>query len=110
MCGIVGFIGEENIVYDIMSGLLTLQHRGQDSAGIVTFKDIFHVKKGLGLVNEVFQTKHVDRLQGCVGLGHVRYTTHGTSDIQNAQPIITNYPFGISMVHNGNVTNFKKRG
>jgi amidophosphoribosyltransferase len=108
MCGIVGFIGEEKIVYDILSGLLTLQHRGQDSAGIVTFKDIFHVKKGIGLVNEVFNDKHIERLCGNVGLGHVRYTTHGTGDIQNAQPITTNYPFGISMVHNGNVTNFKK--
>ena len=108
MCGIVGFIGEEKIVYDIVSGLLTLQHRGQDSAGIVTFKNIFHIKKGIGLVNEVFERKHIERLQGCVGLGHVRYTTHGTNDIQNAQPITTNYPYGISMVHNGNVTNFKK--
>jgi amidophosphoribosyltransferase len=108
MCGIVGFIGEEKIVYDIMSGLLTLQHRGQDSAGIVTFKDIFHVKKGLGLISEVFQEKHMERLKGNVGLGHVRYTTHGTNDLQNAQPITTNYPYGISMVHNGNVTNFKK--
>ena len=108
MCGIVGFIGEEKIVYDIMSGLLTLQHRGQDSAGIVTFKDIFHTKKGLGLVNEVFNERHIERLCGKVGIGHVRYTTHGTGDIINAQPITTNYPFGISMVHNGNVTNFKK--
>jgi amidophosphoribosyltransferase len=48
MCGIVGFIGKEKIVYDILSGLLTLQHRGQDSAGIVTFKDNFQVKKGIG--------------------------------------------------------------
>ena len=108
MCGIVGFIGEEKIVYDIMSGLLTLQHRGQDSAGIVTFKDTFYTKKGLGLVSEVFNEKHIDRLCGNVGIGHVRYTTHGTGDIINAQPITTNYPFGISMVHNGNVTNFKK--
>jgi amidophosphoribosyltransferase len=108
MCGIVGFIGQEEIVYDIMSGLLTLQHRGQDSAGIVTFKDTFNIKKGLGLINEVFEEKHIERLKGSVGLGHVRYTTHGTNDIQNAQPITTNYPFGISMVHNGNVTNFKK--
>lgn len=108
MCGIVGFIGKEKIVYDIMSGLLTLQHRGQDSAGVVTFKDIFHTKKGLGLVNEVFNEKHIERLCGNVGIGHVRYTTHGTGDIINAQPITTNYPFGISMVHNGNVTNFKK--
>ncbi len=91
-----------------MSGLLTLQHRGQDSAGIVTFKNTFHTKKGLGLVSEVFNEKHIERLCGNVGIGHVRYTTHGTGDIINAQPITTNYPFGISMVHNGNVTNFKK--
>ncbi|NPA69102.1 MAG: amidophosphoribosyltransferase [Chlorobi bacterium] len=108
MCGITGFIGEEKIVYDILSGLLTLQHRGQDSAGIVTFDKIFHTKKGLGLVSEVFNDKHIERLRGNVGIGHVRYTTHGTGDILNAQPITTNYPFGISMVHNGNVTNFKK--
>ncbi len=108
MCGIVGFIGKEKIVYEILSGLLTLQHRGQDSAGIVTFKDNFQVKKGIGLVGEVFEDKHFERLEGNIGLGHVRYTTHGTKDIENAQPVITNYPFGISMVHNGNVTNFKK--
>jgi amidophosphoribosyltransferase len=108
MCGIVGFIGKEKIVYEILSGLLTLQHRGQDSAGIVTFKDNFQVKKGIGLVSEVFEDKHFERLEGSIGLGHVRYTTHGTKDIENAQPVITKYPFGISMVHNGNVTNFKK--
>lgn len=108
MCGIVGFIGNEKVVYDILSGLLTLQHRGQDSAGIVTFKDNFKVKKGIGLVNEVFENKHFDRLDGNIGLGHVRYTTHGTKDIENAQPITANFPFGISMVHNGNVTNFKE--
>ncbi len=108
MCGIVGFIGEDDIVYDIMTGLQTLQHRGQDSAGIVTFKDVFHVRKAVGLVSEVFREEHIKRLVGNVGIGHVRYTTHGTKDISNAQPITTNYPFGISMVHNGNVTNFKK--
>ena len=108
MCGIVGFIGQEKVIYDIYSGLLTLQHRGQDSAGIVTFKDNFRMKKGLGLVNEVFDTKHFERLEGNVGLGHVRYTTHGNSNLENAQPVTTNYPFGIAMVHNGNVTNFKE--
>jgi amidophosphoribosyltransferase len=108
MCGIVGFTGNEKVVYDLLSGLLTLQHRGQDSAGIVTFKDNFKMKKGIGLVNEVFENKHFDRLDGNIGLGHVRYTTHGTKDIENAQPITTNFPFGIAMVHNGNVTNFKE--
>ncbi len=108
MCGIVGFIGREKVIYDLYSGLLTLQHRGQDSAGIVTFKDNFRIKKGLGLVNEVFNNKHFERLDGTIGLGHVRYTTHGNSNLENAQPVTTNYPFGIAMVHNGNVTNFKE--
>ncbi len=108
MCGIVGFTGKQEVVGDLMYGLLTLQHRGQDSAGIVTFKDMFHIKKGKGLVSEVFNEKHYKRLKGKVGIGHVRYTTHGSDSIENAQPITTNYPYGIAMVHNGNVTNFKE--
>ncbi len=108
MCGIVGFTGKQKIVGDILYGLLTLQHRGQDSAGIVTFNKMFHTKKGKGLVSEVFGEKHYERLQGNIGLGHVRYTTHGSTSIENAQPITTNFPYGIAMVHNGNVTNFKK--
>jgi amidophosphoribosyltransferase len=108
MCGIVGFTGKQKIVGDILYGLLTLQHRGQDSAGIVTFDKMFHTKKGKGLVNEVFSEKHYERLKGNIGIGHVRYTTHGSTSIENAQPITTNFPYGIAMVHNGNVTNFKK--
>lgn len=106
MCGIAGFYGKENIVYELMMGLTALQHRGQDSAGIITFEKTFHVKKGLGLVNNVFEQRHADRLKGNIGVGHVRYTTHGTNEVANAQPIAANYPFGIAMVHNGNVTNF----
>ncbi len=108
MCGIIGFTGNEKIVGDLMYGLLTLQHRGQDSAGIVTFEKMFHTKKGMGLVNEVFSQKHYERLQGKIGIGHVRYTTHGSNSIENVQPIITNFPYGLAMVHNGNVTNFKE--
>ena len=108
MCGIVGFIGREHIVYDIMMGLTALQHRGQDAAGITTFKKLFHEKKGLGLVNGVFEEKHLKRLIGDIGIGHVRYTTHGSNELKNAQPIGTNYPFGISMAHNGNITNFEE--
>lgn len=108
MCGIVGFIGREKIVYDLLMGLTALQHRGQDAAGITTFKKLFHEKKGLGLVNGVFEEKHLERLMGDIGIGHVRYTTHGSNELKNAQPIGTNYPFGISMCHNGNVTNFKE--
>lgn len=108
MCGIVGFIGREQIVYDILVGLTALQHRGQDAAGITTFKKLFHEKKGLGLISNVFEEKHLDRLIGDIGIGHVRYTTHGSNELKNAQPIGTNYPFGISMAHNGNVTNFEE--
>ena len=108
MCGIVGFIGREKIVYDLLMGLTALQHRGQDAAGITTFKKLFHEKKGLGLVNTVFEEKHLDRLIGDIGIGHVRYTTHGSNKLENAQPIGTNYPFGISMAHNGNITNFEE--
>lgn len=108
MCGIVGFIGREQIVYDILVGLTALQHRGQDAAGITTFKKLFHEKKGLGLISNVFEEKHLNRLIGDIGIGHVRYTTHGSNELKNAQPIGTNYPFGISMAHNGNVTNFEE--
>lgn len=108
MCGIVGFIGREKIVYDLLMGLTALQHRGQDAAGITTFKKLFHDKKGLGLVNNVFEEKHLQRLVGDIGIGHVRYTTHGSNELKNAQPIGTNYPFGISMAHNGNITNFEE--
>ena len=108
MCGIVGFYGTEKVVYDLLLGLTALQHRGQDAAGIVTFKKTFHLKKGLGLVNRVFEEKHVERLKGKLGIGHVRYTTQGTNEAENAQPFVANYPFGIAMVHNGNVVNFKE--
>ena len=108
MCGILGFTGNRKVVGDLMYGLLTLQHRGQDSAGIVTFEKMFHTKKGKGLVNEVFSEKHYERLRGNIGIGHVRYTTHGSNSPENVQPIITNYPYGLAMVHNGNITNFKE--
>jgi amidophosphoribosyltransferase len=108
MCGIVGFYGKQtDVVYDIVAGLTALQHRGQDSAGVVTFKDTFHVKKGLGLVNNVFRAKNLQRLAGSVGIGHVRYTTQGANELLNVQPFAVNYPFGLAMVHNGNVINFK---
>jgi len=108
MCGIVGFYGYDNIVGELVDGLTALQHRGQDSAGVVTFNDIFHMKKGLGLVNNVFDDKNIQRLVGKIGIGHVRYTTQGTNELMNVQPFAVNYPFGIAMVHNGNVINFSE--
>lgn len=106
MCGIVGFTSKHSVIYDLILGLTALQHRGQDAAGVVTFQEHFRMRKALGLVSDVFQERHLPRLEGKVGIGHVRYTTQGTNDVQNAQPFYANYPFGLAMVHNGNITNF----
>lgn len=108
MCGILGIYGFKDVSYDLISGLTSIQHRGQDSAGIVTFEDRFHIKKGLGLVSTVFKEKNFKRLKGHIGLGHVRYATQGTTEIFDAQPFAVNYPFGLAMVHNGNVINFNE--
>lgn len=106
MCGILGIRSPAPVAADLVLGLSALQHRGQDAAGVVTLDARFHVKKGLGLVDSVFSRADVDGLVGHVGLGHVRYATQGTTDLFDAQPFAVNYPFGLAMVHNGNVTNF----
>ena len=106
MCGIIGISGHEDISRELVLGLTALQHRGQDSAGVVTFDQRFRMKKGLGLVNNVFRERNFDRLGASSGLGHVRYATIGTGDVLDAQPFAVNYPFGLAMVHNGNVVNF----
>lgn len=106
MCGILGLISSENVAQEIYDGLLTLQHRGQDSAGIVTFDDHFHLKKGNGLVRDVFRTKNMMRLTGNIGIGHTRYPTAGSYNAAESQPFYVNSPFGIAIVHNGNLTNY----
>ncbi|PID70806.1 amidophosphoribosyltransferase [bacterium DOLZORAL124_38_8] len=107
MCGIIGiYKPEKNSVLDIYNGLLMLQHRGQDAAGIVTYDGKkFHEQRGSGLVRDVFNNQNVAKLQGNFGMGHVRYPTAGTSDVSEAQPFFVNSPFGIYMIHNGNLTN-----
>jgi amidophosphoribosyltransferase len=91
----------------IFDGLTVLQHRGQDAAGIVTsdHKGRLHLRKDNGLVKDVFHTQHMIELRGNVGLGHVRYPTAGSSSCAEAQPLYTNYPYGICVAHNGNITN-----
>lgn len=90
----------------LFDGLTVLQHRGQDSAGIVTAeRQRLHLRKDNGLVRDVFKTHHMMELRGNVGLGHVRYPTAGTSSCAEAQPLYTNYPHGICFAHNGNLTN-----
>ncbi len=106
MCGILGIIGNKPVAQDIFDGLTVLQHRGQDSAGIMTYEDHFHLKKGNGLARDVFHTKNMIRLRGNIGIGHVRYPTAGSYDAAEAQPFYVNSPFGLSLIHNGNLTNY----
>lgn len=108
MCGVIGLISKDEAILKIIDGLLAIQHRGQDAAGAVTFDgNRFHLKKGKSLVLEVFNEKNIKRLTGKVGIGHVRYPTIGSGSGEDAQPFYINAPFGISMVHNGNVTNYR---
>ena len=106
MCGIVGIVGTSNVNQALYDALTVLQHRGQDAAGIVTFQDDrFYLRKDNGLVRDVFHTRHMRRLVGNVGIGHVRYPTAGTSSSAEAQPFYVNSPYGITLAHNGNLTN-----
>ncbi|PKF51772.1 amidophosphoribosyltransferase [Enterovibrio nigricans] len=106
MCGIVGIVGETPVNQSIYDALTVLQHRGQDAAGIVTIdNNRFRLRKANGLVKDVFQLKHMQRLQGTVGVGHVRYPTAGSSSASEAQPFYVNSPYGITLAHNGNLTN-----
>lgn len=106
MCGIIGISASSPVVRDLYDGLVMLQHRGQDAAGIMTYEDHFHLKKGNGLVRDVFHAKHMARLRGNVGIGHVRYPTAGCYDSAEAQPFYVNSPFGIALNHNGNLVNY----
>jgi amidophosphoribosyltransferase len=106
MCGIVGIVGKTNVNQTLYDALTVLQHRGQDAAGIVTYQDDrFFLRKDNGLVKDVFRTRHMRRLVGNVGIGHVRYPTAGSSSSAEAQPFYVNSPYGITLAHNGNLTN-----
>jgi amidophosphoribosyltransferase len=106
MCGIVGIVGKTPVSQYLYDGLTVLQHRGQDAAGIVTIhNNTFRLRKANGLVKDVFHTRHMLRLQGNIGIGHIRYPTAGTSSSSEAQPFYANAPFGLSLAHNGNLTN-----
>ena len=106
MCGIAGIFGNTPVNQSIYDALTVLQHRGQDAAGIVTYHDekVF-LRKANGLVKDVFQTRHMHRLKGNIGIGHVRYPTAGCSSTAEAQPLYVNSPYGIVLAHNGNLTN-----
>ena len=106
MCGFIGVVGSSSAVREIYDGLLAVQHRGQDAAGIITYDGRFHIKKGEGLVRDIFSAANFERLRGSIGVGHVRYPTVGSGGGEDAQPFTVNYPFGIVMAHNGNVANY----
>ncbi|WP_020146661.1 amidophosphoribosyltransferase [Thioalkalivibrio sp. ALJ15] len=110
MCGVVGIVGRGPVNQPLYDALLVLQHRGQDAAGIVTCDDEgrLHLRKDNGLVRDVFNDQHMQGLIGNMGIGHVRYPTAGSSSSAEAQPFYVNSPFGITLGHNGNLTNARE--
>ncbi|MFZ9595901.1 MAG: amidophosphoribosyltransferase [Bdellovibrionia bacterium] len=106
MCGIVGLIGTQEAAQEAFLALTTLQHRGQDAAGILSYDDSgFHRVKNTGLVEAVFTRENMKNLTGQIAIGHARYSTIGRGDLIDVQPFLLSYPFGLGMVHNGNIVN-----
>ena len=110
MCGIVAVYGNNQVVHDIYESLTVLQHRGQDASGILTNYDgKIALRKSLGLVRDGFSHRHINRLKGNLGIGHVRYPTAGhAASSAEAQPFYVNSPYGIGLAHNGNLINSSK--
>jgi amidophosphoribosyltransferase len=106
MCGIVGMVANDNVNQGLYDALTVLQHRGQDAAGIATcHRGRLFLKKGNGLVRDVFAQQDMRRLVGTMGIGHCRYPTAGSCSSAEAQPFYVNSPYGICLAHNGNLTN-----
>jgi len=106
MCGIVGIFAYGPVNQALYDALLVLQHRGQDAAGIVTMEGRqLHLRKENGLARDVFRTRHMIDLKGSIGIAHVRYPTAGNASSAEAQPFYVNSPYGITLAHNGNLTN-----
>jgi len=111
MCGIVGMVVRSDAQLELYDALTILQHRGQDAAGIVTCdEDRLHLRKGTGLVRDVFQNRDMGELTGHMGIAHVRYPTAGSCSSAEAQPFYVNSPYGITLAHNGNLTNSAQLG
>ena len=106
MCGVVGIVSKNEVASDLYEALTVIQHRGQDAAGIATSEENrLNSRKQLGLVREVFREHHIQSLTGKIGIAHVRYPTAGGASRELAQPMYVNSPYGISIVHNGNLVN-----
>ncbi len=107
MCGVVGIYSHRQVAPELYDSLIQLQHRGQDAAGIITCNEQLHVKRGLGMVQDIFEQRHMERLKGDIGIGHTRYPTSGEKQsAEEVQPLWTSVPNGISFAHNGNVVNY----
>ena len=105
-CGVLGIAADRPVASDLFYGLRIVQHRGQESAGIAVFKDGIRVKRGMGLVHEVFTRADLADLDGNSGIGHVRYSTTGSSVVENAQPFVVSTQFGdLALAHNGDIAN-----
>lgn len=106
MCGIVAIVSHQAVNQDLYDALTVLQHRGQDAAGIVTCEnERLHLRKDNGLARDVFTNDQMLRLRGNMGIAHVRYPTAGCTSSAEAQPFYVNSPFGLTLAHNGNLTN-----
>lgn len=109
MCGVIGIFSHKPVAQEIYDGLIHLQHRGQDAAGILTYDGKFHLEKGAGYVRDVFRQENVEHLEGAWGLGHTRYPTAGSKfSVENAQPFTLTAPYGLAMIHNGDLTNYQE--
>ncbi|MBI6546521.1 MAG: amidophosphoribosyltransferase [Cyanobacteria bacterium NC_groundwater_1444_Ag_S-0.65um_54_12] len=109
MCGILGLFDPlVPVAVDLYRGALALQHRGQEGAGLVTWERRFYLKTGPGLLSEVFQSVKLAELRGHIGLAHLRYATAGTGAENETQPFLLSFPFGLALVHNGNLTNHEE--
>ena len=106
MCGLVGVVTSVDVGVCLYDALTVLQHRGQDAAGIMTSDNgKLNLRKNNGLIKDVFRTRHMRRLTGQMGIGHVRYPTAGSTSPALAQPFYVNSPYGLALAHNGNLTN-----
>ena len=113
MCGVIGIIGPKSktnrswAAYEVYNGLLKLQHRGQDAAGILSFDaEKLHIKKNLGLVPSALSQSDIDKLLGSMAIGHTRYATTGADAFSDLQPMLADLPYGLGMAHNGNLVNY----
>ncbi len=106
MCGIAGIVSHQNVNQELYDALTVLQHRGQDAAGIATCEGgRLHLRKANGLTRDVFTNSQMLKLKGNMGIAHVRYPTAGCTSSSEAQPFYVNSPFGLTLAHNGNLTN-----